>query len=151
MCFFDKNKYVIAVSCLKRSSYLAPFEWRIAYNLGLLHLTMRQYASAVHFLRAAISTNPRIGEFYLILGIALSHLQEKEQARQAFEHALSLLPENISVLLNYSVFLTKLGDKSALMHFSKSETLISSSNLKSLDPDLVKLSKQLSALLHSDK
>jgi len=43
MCFFGKSKYVAAISCLKRATYLAPFEWKILYNLGLVHLTMQQY------------------------------------------------------------------------------------------------------------
>ena len=32
-----------AISCLKRANYLAPFEWSIHYNLGLVHLAMNQY------------------------------------------------------------------------------------------------------------
>ena len=152
MCFFDKKKYVISVSCLKRSWYLAPFEWRIAYNLGLMHLAIRQYASAVLFLHAAISTNTRVGEAYLLLGIALSHLQEKNQAMQAFEHSLSLLPDNISVLLNYSLFLAKNGDhKIAIQHLSKCEALISSVSLKTVDPDLVRMSGLLRSLLRSEQ
>ena len=152
MCFFDKKKYVISVSCLKRSWYLAPFEWRIAYNLGLMHLTTKQYPSAVLFLRAAISTTTRVGEAYLLLGISLSHLQEKSQAKQAFEHALSLLPENIPVLLNYAIFLAKIGENEiALQHFVKCEALINSVSLKTLDPDLVKMSGLLSSLLRSDQ
>ena len=34
MCFFGKKKYVAAISCLKRANYLAPFDWKILYNLG---------------------------------------------------------------------------------------------------------------------
>lgn len=37
------------------------------YNLGLVHLTMQQYASAFHFLSAAINLNPRMGELYMLL------------------------------------------------------------------------------------
>lgn len=76
MCFFGKGKDVAvggfgllpqtpppvpdsyltlhppkAIACLKHASYLAPFEWMIAYNLGLVHLRTKQYASAFHFLR----------------------------------------------------------------------------------------------------
>merc|ERR1712183_594900 len=43
MCFFGKSKYVASISCLKRAVYLAPFEWRVLYNLGLLYLTLQQY------------------------------------------------------------------------------------------------------------
>ena len=36
MCFFGKKKFVAAISCLKRANYLAPFDWKILYNLGLV-------------------------------------------------------------------------------------------------------------------
>lgn len=152
MCFFDKKKYVIAVSCLKRSWYLAPFEWRISYNLGLIHLTIKQFTSAVQFLRASIAINSRVGESYLMLGVALNHLEEKQQAKQAFEHSLTLLPDNITLLLNYSIFLVKNENiESARVHFNKCESLVTNSNPKTLDPDLVKMSTQLGSILHSDK
>ncbi len=57
-----------AISCLKRANYLAPFEWKILYNLGLVHLCMEQYASAFHFLRAAISLRPpQSGQIHMLL------------------------------------------------------------------------------------
>ena len=31
-----------SISCLKRANYLAPFDWKILYNLGMVHLTMQQ-------------------------------------------------------------------------------------------------------------
>ena len=36
MCFFGKKKFVASISCLKRANYLAPFDWKILYNLGLV-------------------------------------------------------------------------------------------------------------------
>ena len=56
-----------AISCLKRATYLAPFEWKILYNLGLVHLTMQQYASAFHFLRAASNLQPKKAEVTMLL------------------------------------------------------------------------------------
>ena len=47
-----------AISCLKRALYLDPFEWIIAYNLGLVHLNTQQYASAFHFLSSSINLKP---------------------------------------------------------------------------------------------
>jgi Tfp pilus assembly protein PilF len=67
MCFFGKKKHVAAVSCLKRASYLAPFDWKILYNLGLVHLTMQQYASAFHFLSASINLRPNRGQTFMLL------------------------------------------------------------------------------------
>lgn len=67
MCFFGKKKFVAAVSCLKRAAYLAPFDWKILYNIGLVHLTMQQFASAFHFLSASINLRPNRGQTFLLL------------------------------------------------------------------------------------
>ena len=47
MCFFGKKKFVAAISCLKRANYLAPFDWKILYNLGLVsdHGVTREVAT----------------------------------------------------------------------------------------------------------
>ena len=51
MCFFGKGKYVAAAACLKRAVYLTPFEWIVSYNLGVVHLSTGQFASAFHHFR----------------------------------------------------------------------------------------------------
>ena len=56
-----------AVSCLKRANYLAPSNWQVLYNLALLHLTLRQHASAFHFLSAAINLQPQVAALYKLL------------------------------------------------------------------------------------
>uniref|UniRef100_A0A4W4GM56 Bardet-Biedl syndrome 4 n=1 Tax=Electrophorus electricus TaxID=8005 RepID=A0A4W4GM56_ELEEL len=90
MCFFGKKKYVAAISCLKRANYLSPFDWKILYNLGLVHLTMQQYASAFHFLSAAINLQPRMGELYMLLAVALTNLDDADNARRSYEQAVQL-------------------------------------------------------------
>eukprot|EP00057_Strongylocentrotus_purpuratus_P028965 XP_011683439.1 PREDICTED: Bardet-Biedl syndrome 4 protein [Strongylocentrotus purpuratus] len=90
MCFFGKKKYVAAISCLKRASYLSPFDWKIMYNLGLVHLTMQQYASAFHFISAAINLRPKMGQLYMLLAVALTHLDDEENANNAYEQAVAL-------------------------------------------------------------
>uniref|UniRef100_A0A8D0GKC5 Bardet-Biedl syndrome 4 n=1 Tax=Sphenodon punctatus TaxID=8508 RepID=A0A8D0GKC5_SPHPU len=90
MCFFGKKKYVAAISCLKRANYLAPFDWKILYNLGLVHLTMQQYASAFHFTSAAIHIQPRMGELFMLLAVALTNLEDAENAKMAYEQAVAL-------------------------------------------------------------
>lgn len=52
------QRYIAAIACLKRALYLGPFEWVVAYNLGLLHLSTGQAASAFHFLSTAINLKP---------------------------------------------------------------------------------------------
>uniref|UniRef100_A0A915CGU7 Bardet-Biedl syndrome 4 n=1 Tax=Parascaris univalens TaxID=6257 RepID=A0A915CGU7_PARUN len=59
MCFFGKGKYVAAISCLKKANYLCPLDWKICFNLGLVHNAMQQYASAYHFISSAVSLNRR--------------------------------------------------------------------------------------------
>ena len=61
-----------AISCLKRAIYLAPLEWKVLYNLGLVHLHMEKYASAFHFLRAAVGYKPpQLGKIQLLLASEL--------------------------------------------------------------------------------
>lgn len=105
MCFFGKKKYVAAISCLKRANYLAPFEWKILYNLGLVHLTMQQYTSAFHFLSAAVNLRPTKGHIFMLLAIALTYLDDEENAGQAYDQALRLEIRDPSICLNYAIFL----------------------------------------------
>ncbi|GAB6027855.1 Bardet-Biedl syndrome 4 protein [Chamberlinius hualienensis] len=90
MSFFKRKKYVASISCLKRALFLAPLEWKILYNLGLVHLTMQQYASAFHFLSSAINLNSCIGKIFMLLAIALTYLQDAGNARLAYQQAVSL-------------------------------------------------------------
>ena len=85
MCFFGKRKFVASISCLKRANYLAPFDWKILYNLGLVHLTMQQFASAFHFLSASINLKPSRGQSFGLLAVALTYLDDPENATAAYE------------------------------------------------------------------
>jgi len=72
MCFFGKGKLVASVSCLKRAVYLSPFEWIISFNLGVVHLSTGQFASAFHFFSTAINLQPSYARAYMYLSVALS-------------------------------------------------------------------------------
>ncbi|CAG2167499.1 unnamed protein product [Oppiella nova] len=107
LCFAVKKKFVAAVSCLKRALYLNPIDWRINFNLGLINLQLRQYASAFHFLKNAVAnssaTNPTI---LSLLGICLECLEDEQNARQAHTSASkSSNGWNAIPVLNYAVFL----------------------------------------------
>ncbi|CAL8072814.1 unnamed protein product [Orchesella dallaii] len=110
MCFFGKRKYVASISCLKRAYYLSPFDWKILHNLGLLHLHMQQYASAFHFLTASINLKPDQSHTFMLLAVAISHLDDVEYAKHAYEQAIRLNIQNITtdpvnLVLNYAVSL----------------------------------------------
>ncbi|NWH63050.1 BBS4 protein, partial [Geococcyx californianus] len=139
MCFFGKKKYVAAISCLKRANYLAPLDWKILYNLGLVHLTMQQYASAFHFLSAAINFQPKMGELYMLLAVALTNLEDIENAKRSYEQAVALDKCNPLVNLNYAVLLYNQGDKKgALCQYQEMEkkvNVLKESSAFDFDPE----------------
>ncbi|CAF3186943.1 unnamed protein product [Rotaria sp. Silwood2] len=103
MCFFSKKKLVAAVSCLKRANYLAPFELYILYNLGLVHLYLQQNASAAIFLQSAIRINKKHSLSYALLGVALSKLNDFDNALKAFTYSLKIDPTDPMTLLNLAI------------------------------------------------
>ncbi|XP_028679264.2 Bardet-Biedl syndrome 4 protein isoform X1 [Erpetoichthys calabaricus] len=152
MCFFGKKKYVAAISCLKRANYLAPFDWKILYNLGLVHLTMQQYASAFHFLSAAINLQPKMGELYVLLAVALTNLEDIENAKRSYEQAVSLELFNPLVNLNYAILLYNQGDKKgALQQYQEMERRVNkikeSSNNTEFDPEMIEMAQKMGAAL----
>ncbi|XP_076011948.1 BBSome complex member BBS4 [Genypterus blacodes] len=152
MCFFGKKKYVAAISCLKRAHYLSPFDWKVLYNLGLVHLTMQQYASAFNFLSAAINLNPRLGELYMLLAVALTNLDDAENATRVYEQAVALDESNPLVNLNFAIFLYNHGDKKGAMEqYLEMERKVillrdSSGNLE-FDTELMDMAQRMAAAL----
>ncbi|XP_043933670.1 Bardet-Biedl syndrome 4 protein isoform X3 [Protopterus annectens] len=152
MCFFGKKKYVAAISCLKRANYLSPFDWKILYNLGLVHLTMQQYASAFHFLSAAINLQPRMGELYMLLAVALTNLEDPENAKKAYDQAVATDQSNPLVNLNYAILLYNQGDKkSALRQYQEMERKVNKAKESNIslefDPELIDMAQKLGAAL----
>ena len=140
MCFFGKSKFVAAICCLKRAAYLAPFDWKILYNLGLVHLSMQQYASAFHFLSASINLRPSRGQTFMLMAVALSHLEDPENATAAYEQAISLDSRDPAVALNFAVFLAGQGNAVGAAHqiknFEQRVTKLRQSNLDA-DPQVL--------------
>jgi len=146
MCFFGKKKYVAAISCLKRSHYLAPFEWRTCYNLGLAHLTMHQYASAFHFLSSAINLKPKFAPLFMLLGVALTHLEDPDNAKQAYEQAINIQSDNPLTHLNYAIMLYNNGDKvQATKQFTHFESV--RGNAGTVDADIDQIAEKLGPIL----
>lgn len=109
MCFFGKEKYVAAISCLKRAHYLNPLALPPACNLGTVFLNTGQPASAATYLCAAVAASPKNAMPYLLLGLALKQLNDFEGSVGALEKAHSLSPQDPLVLINYAVVLNLLG------------------------------------------
>jgi len=57
----------------------------------MVHLTMQQFASAFHFLSAAINLRPTRGQTFMLLAIALTHLSDPENAKVAYDQVKNFL------------------------------------------------------------
>ena len=106
MWFFAKEKKIFAATCLKRALYLAPFEWFISFNLGLVYLKNEQYVTAFVHMNTAANLSKNQPYIYLYLAIICSELNNDGNAKNCFERALSLKEDPI-ILFNYIIFLFK--------------------------------------------
>ena len=106
MWFLAKDKKIFAATCLKRAFYLAPFEWTISFNLGLVYFKSEQYMSAFVHMNTAANFNKKNYLVYLYLAIICGELNNEVNAINCFNKALEI-KENAVVLFNYVVFLLK--------------------------------------------
>ena len=106
MYYLSKEKKIFASTCLKRVLYLAPFEWIISFNLGLVYLKNEQYVSSFIHMNTAANLNKNNHLIYLYLAIICSELNNDSNAKNCFQKALAI-KEEPEVLFNYVVFLLK--------------------------------------------
>lgn len=123
MCFFGQKNYIAAIACLKRATYLAPFEWIIAYNLGIVHLYTKQYASAFHYISASINLKADFAASYMYLAVTLARLDDFPNACSAYEKAIDMETDHVFEL-NYAITLFNHNHiEAAKMHFAEFEHL----------------------------
>mmetsp|Transcript_40200 Transcript_40200/g.52928 ORF Transcript_40200/g.52928 Transcript_40200/m.52928 type:complete len:430 (+) Transcript_40200:133-1422(+) len=124
MCFFGKGRYVASVACLKRALYLDPFEWIISYNLGLVHLSTGQCASAFHYFSSSINLKPDFAASYMYLAITLARLDDFENACSAYDKAIEIETDYLTHL-NYAITLYNNDEpEKAKEQFERFETLV---------------------------
>lgn len=148
-CFFGKKMYIAAISSLRRALYLAPFEWIIAYNLGLVFLHTGQYASAFHYLSASINLKPDFASTYVYLAVCLSRLDDFENACSSYEKAISM-EQDFIYELNYAVTLYNCGEmEAAKYHYAEFERQFEAldEEERNADKDVLRVKKQLGDLL----
>lgn len=83
--------------------YLNPHEWKISFNLGLVHLITKQFASAFVFLSSAVNLQPDFAQSYMLLGTALYHLDDAVNATTAMLKAVELDDSDALVYCNVAV------------------------------------------------
>lgn len=69
--------YFQAITCLKRALWLSPLNARILLNLGMVHLSTQQPASAFNFLCAAVNLRPDAAVAFILLGCKKNSIQFK--------------------------------------------------------------------------
>uniref|UniRef100_A0A182S9K5 TPR_REGION domain-containing protein n=1 Tax=Anopheles maculatus TaxID=74869 RepID=A0A182S9K5_9DIPT len=118
MCFFKKQKFIAAISCLKKAVWISPLNFNALYNLGLVFVTAQQYVSAFQTLAAAISLRPEHAECYMLLGTCLRHLNDPGNAYLSLEKS-TMLPDAVKnplIYLNFALYCYEIGksDQSVL-------------------------------------
>eukprot|EP00921_Rhytidocystis_pertsovi_P022628 GHVQ01036124.1.p1 GENE.GHVQ01036124.1~~GHVQ01036124.1.p1 ORF type:complete len:465 (-),score=67.95 GHVQ01036124.1:370-1764(-) len=150
MCFFGKHKNIAAVACLQRALYLQPFEWMIAYNLGLVHLHSGQYASAFRYLSASINFKNDYAPSYMCIAITLARMGDSKNACTAYQKAIALGPDGQSsvVKLNFAITLYNSRDLcSAATQLQDFETEFVNCTQDDFNQDIVQRRAQLTQLL----
>ncbi|XP_030368871.1 Bardet-Biedl syndrome 4 protein homolog [Scaptodrosophila lebanonensis] len=115
LCFFKKQKFIVAVSSLRKSVWLSPLNYNALYNLSLIYITSEQYASAFHTLAAAINLRKDNAECYMLLGLCLRKLEDVDNAFVALERACNIANAHQSagrnplVYLNFALFCYEMG------------------------------------------
>ncbi|XP_043505596.1 Bardet-Biedl syndrome 4 protein homolog [Polistes fuscatus] len=149
MCFYGKQKFVAAISCLKRAHYLNPLAFLPVYNLGVVFLTTGQPASAAIYLCAAVNAAAKNPMPYLLLGLALKRLDDLEGSEKALNKAHSLSPQDPLVLINYAVILDAIGKTT-----EASEILSALNDIMAVidvDLQIVQMAKKLSIKLRQQQ
>ncbi|XP_034651823.1 Bardet-Biedl syndrome 4 protein homolog [Drosophila subobscura] len=116
LCFFKKQKFIAAVSSLRKSVWLSPLNYNALYNLSLIYIASEQYASAFHTLAAAINLRKDNAECYMLLGLCLRKLDDVDNAFVALERSSNMATgqpqsaaRNPLVFLNFALFCYETG------------------------------------------
>ena len=88
---------VLATSCQKLQS-------RDQLNKGAQAFRNAQYAEAVEHFKTAVELDPTYAAAYNNLAVAYEHEGQFSKAREAYERALKLEPNNFQIRQNYDLF-----------------------------------------------
>ncbi|KAK9875506.1 hypothetical protein WA026_007900 [Henosepilachna vigintioctopunctata] len=144
---------ITAVSCLKRALWTSPLNWRVLFNLGLVHLSIHQPASAFIFLCAAVNLRSDVPQSFTALGYCLMELQDPENAIRACIHAANLSPDIVDHQLNTALCSLRAGNLELLQEsLQRVELLMSTQeHISSECSDLFKYLSKASIIVDRGK
>ncbi|CAB3402857.1 unnamed protein product [Caenorhabditis bovis] len=98
-----RDKLAAAHSAFKKAAFINPMNYKINFNLGVLHESMSLNCSALHYLKLASELTTPNAKIIGAMAVVLSHMKDFSNARKAYKKSIEmqLLP---SVLLNYAIF-----------------------------------------------
>ena len=97
------GQYPEAIKHLSQLMMVAADDGRVVSEYGKTLAAMGRATDAVNFLTRAQQLQPGDWTVYSALGVSYDQLGDQKNAQLAYEHALSLKPEEPSVLNNYAL------------------------------------------------
>jgi len=96
-------QYPEAIKHLSQLMMVASDDPRIISEYGKTLASMGRASDAVNFLTRAQQLQPGDWTIYSAMGVAYDQLGDQKNAQDAYEHALSIKPDEPSVLSNYAL------------------------------------------------
>ena len=97
------GQYPDAIKHLSQLMMVASDDYRVVSEYGKTLVAMGRAQEALNFLGRAQQLQPTDWTIYSATGVALDQLGKQTEAQVAYEHALSLKPNEASVLNNYAL------------------------------------------------
>ncbi|MGO9357225.1 MAG: tetratricopeptide repeat protein [Xanthobacteraceae bacterium] len=102
------GRHLDAQACCQQALAVDAHHADTLHLMGLLSLGARQYDHAIEWMARAIVQDPK-AEYLSSLGTALQHLDRHDEARQAFERAVQLRPDDAELRKKLGNVLIRLG------------------------------------------
>ncbi|CCD31086.1 BBSome complex member bbs-4 [Caenorhabditis elegans] len=107
-----RNKPAASHSALKKAAFINPLNYKISYNLGVLHDIMNLHCSALHYIKLCTELYPQNAKAVGAMAVILSHMNDDKNARLAYKKSIEL-KKNPSTILNYAIFEYRMKDVTA--------------------------------------
>jgi len=106
--FDDLNQFTLACDYLNKAKEIAPKDWIIYHNLGIVYKHLKNYEKALESFKTALIYNKKFVRTYLSAGAIYFYLKNYNEAYKYFFKASKLNPELYEAKYNSAISLLKL-------------------------------------------